>query len=244
MHDLRFWKIRSKGFNKLKWVKNHYYLKQFLRACSPAKKDVVLDVGTGTGVVADALLPFVNQVIGLDFSLDMLSKGNWGGKKNFVIADAREMPFNDNVFDLVTARSVLHHVLPSPLPALKESLRVLKKGGGIVVSEGVPPTDSVFKQYENIFSIKEKRILFREGDVAELFSAAGFKKIKTSYFWIRKSSVRNWLNHSGLEKKKQDEIFNIYLNDKELKKAHNCVLTEDGDCLVDVKTEIVKGFKG
>ena len=242
MRDLRFWKIRSKGFNNLEWVKNHYYLKQFLRACNPAKKDIVLDVGTGTGVVADALLPFVNQVIGLDYSIDMLSKGSWRGKKNFVIADAREMPFNNNVFDLVTARSVLHHVLPSPLPALKESLRVLKSRGRIVVSEGVPPADFVFNQYKDIFSIKEKRILFREGDVAGLLSEAGFQKIKTSYFWVRKSSVRNWLEHSGLKKSKQDEIFSIYLNDRELKKAHNCVLKDD-DCLIDVKTEIVKGFK-
>ncbi len=242
MDDLAFWKNRSSNFNKLEWVKNNFYLKHFLHACSPDKFDVVLDVGTGSGVVADAVLPFVKRVVGLDFSLDMLSKGKWGGNKNFVLADARSMPFEDNLFDLVTVRSVLHHILPSPLPALKEANRVLKLGGRIVVSEGVPPSDSVFKQYEDIFSIKEKRILFREGDVEKLLVEAGFDRVSSSYFWIKKSSVRNWLENSGLRKKKQEEILSIYLNDKELKKAHNCVL-RDGDCLVDVKTEIVKGFK-
>jgi len=243
MNDLAFWRIRSRAFNKLEWVNNFFYLKNFVSACSPIKNDVVLDVGTGSGVVADALLPFVSKVVGLDFSLDMLSKGEWGGRKTFVLGNAKKMPFENDFFDLVVMRSVLHHITDFPLRALQESRRVLKKGGRFVISEGVPPSDFVFKQYEDIFSIKEKRILFREGNVEGLVRKAGFEKVSSFYFWIKKSSVKNWLKYSGLSKDKQDEIFSIYLNDKQLQKEHNCVLTRDGDCLVDVKTEIVKGFK-
>jgi len=213
MDDAAFWKMRSKGFNNLEWVKHNYYLKKFLFACKPSKDDNVLDVGTGSGVVADALLPFVNRVVGLDFSLDMLSKGKWGGRKIFVVADARKMPFADKTFDLASIRSVLHHITPSPLPALKEVHRVLKNGGRIVVSEGVPPSNSVFKQYEDIFSIKEKRILFREGDVEKLLIKAGFNRVSSFCFWIRKRSVRNWLQHSGLRKKKQEEISHYLAED-------------------------------
>lgn len=243
MDDLAFWKIRARGFNKLDWVNHRDYLHKFISICSPSSSDIVLDVGTGSGKVAHALSNLVNRVIGLDFSLDMLSKGKWGGNKQFIVADARKMPFDNAIFDLITIRSVLHHVLPSPLPVLKESLRVLKEGGRIVVSEGVPPTNSVLRQYEDIFSLKEKRILFKEGDVGKLLSNAGFERIKSSYYWIKKSSVKNWLEHSGLKKSRQNEILDIYLNDDELKKVHNLVLTDDGDCLIDVKTEVVKAFK-
>ena len=242
MNDLAFWKIRARGFDNLNWVNHRTYLKKLLSLCSPKNSDVALDVGTGTGKIARALSKLVNRVVGLDFSLDMLSKGKWGGNMKFVVADARKMPFDAESFDLVTIRSVLHHVMPSPLPVLKESFRVLNEGGRIVVSEGVPPSNSVLKQYESIFSIKEKRILFKEGDVENLLLDAGFDRVKSSYFWIKGSSVRNWLEHSGLKKRKQEEIFNIYLNDRELQKAHNCVI-KGNDCLVDVKTELVKAFK-
>jgi len=107
----QFWKIRSKRYNNLKWVNDSSYIKAFISSTDFNKNDLVLDVGTGTGVIAHALAPFVKEVIGLDISQDMLKHSNWNGNKYFIKRDIRDPIFYDNVFDKVTARLVFHHIV-------------------------------------------------------------------------------------------------------------------------------------
>lgn len=94
----------------------------------PSKKNsVVLDLGCGNGVsTANIKGKFV---VGLDLSINQLAKA----KKNFptrdfVVADARQLPFMKETFDLIVAVNVLHHVT-NPEVVLKECHRVLKRGG-------------------------------------------------------------------------------------------------------------------
>lgn len=54
-----------------------------------------------------------------------------------VAADAVALPFRDGFFDVVFVMHVLHHV-PDRLSALKESRRVLKPNGSVVVSTAGP----------------------------------------------------------------------------------------------------------
>jgi SAM-dependent methyltransferase len=50
-----------------------------------------------------------------------------------VVADAKDLPFKSNVFDAVLMESVLEHI-DEPEKAIKESYRVLRKGGKIYIS--------------------------------------------------------------------------------------------------------------
>ncbi|MBU2052565.1 class I SAM-dependent methyltransferase [Patescibacteria group bacterium] len=81
----------------------------------------ILDAGCGTGILSDF---FRCDITGLDNSEDMLSK-------NFhkcVKGSVEDIPFEDNTFDMVVCRSLLHH-LKQPGLALSEMKRVLKQGG-------------------------------------------------------------------------------------------------------------------
>src|SRR3989338_2924881 len=154
----KFWKIRSERYNNLKWVNDSSYLKAFISSAGFNNKDLVLDVGTGTGVVAHALAPIVKEVIGLDISQDMLEHSNWKDNKYFIKRDIRDPIFYDNVFDKVTARMMFHHILEDTQKAMNECHRVLKKGGRMVLSEGVPQTPAVKEDYTKMFKLKEERL--------------------------------------------------------------------------------------
>lgn len=91
----------------------------------------VLDVGTGTGVAAAAVLERGASVVGIDFSEAMIAEARRIlPQANFRVANAEELPFEDGSFDAVVANGVLHH-LAEPDRALEEARRVLARGGQI-----------------------------------------------------------------------------------------------------------------
>jgi ubiquinone/menaquinone biosynthesis C-methylase UbiE len=117
-------------------------LHPWARRLIAAHKDAaVLDVGTGTGVVACTMASFGCKVRGIDHSPDMLGhareRARSMGIQNNVewdLADGEKLPYPDASFDAVTIQGVVHH-LPDPMPMLKESYRVLKPGGELYISE-------------------------------------------------------------------------------------------------------------
>ena len=54
-------------------------------------------------------------------------------KKLDVIGDVQDMPFKENTFDIILSLEVLEYV-PSPQKMLKESFKVLRKGGILLLS--------------------------------------------------------------------------------------------------------------
>lgn len=92
----------------------------------------LLDIGTGTGVVAAAAARQLGaSVIGVDFSETMLAEARRSVRGvDFRTASADALPFDDGSFDAVVANVVLHH-LGRPEAALAEAHRVLLPGGRI-----------------------------------------------------------------------------------------------------------------
>lgn len=238
-----FWRKRAERYNQLEWANHSLYLDAFVRAGEFKKTDVVLDVGTGTGIIAHATSPLVKQVIGLDKSQDMLEHSNWDGNLYFIKRNILNPIFKDEVFDKVTARQVFHHILRGTQPAMNYCYRVLKKGGLMVFSEGIPPSPEVKQDYIQIFKLKEKRLTFMEEDLITLMERARFKNIQVNIVWLREMSVRNWLANSGLPQSTQDRIFELHVTAGDyFKKAYNMVEAE-GDCLIDMKMVILVGEK-
>lgn len=243
MKQDHFWKIRSKKYNYLKWVHEPAYIKVFKSSADFNKNDLVLDVGTGTGIIAHALAPLVKEVIGLDISQDMLGHSNWKDNKYFIKRDIRNPIFYDNVFDKVTARMVFHHITERTKEAMDECYRILKIGGKMVLSEGVPPIPEVKEDYKRIFKLKENRLTFTEEDLVSLMKNSGFKNIRVSVHIMKNFSVHDWLENSGLPKDKQNKIFEMHVNGSEIfKKAYN-MKNVNGDCLIDIKNLILVGEK-
>jgi demethylmenaquinone methyltransferase/2-methoxy-6-polyprenyl-1,4-benzoquinol methylase len=114
--------------------------RRFLVSRLPADRGHVLDVATGTGLVAAALVARGFRVTGLDQSAEMLARASdrFGGRVELVEASADDLPFPDASFDHLTFTYLLRYV-DDPAATLRELARVVRPGGTVAMLEfGVP----------------------------------------------------------------------------------------------------------
>ena len=106
----------------------------------PRDGGTVLDVATGTGLVAERLLAEGHRVTGLDQSPDMLAvaRSRFGDRVELVEASATEIPFADASFDHLTFTYLLRYV-DDPAATLVELARVVRPGGTIANLEFCVP---------------------------------------------------------------------------------------------------------
>jgi ubiquinone/menaquinone biosynthesis C-methylase UbiE len=108
----------------------------------------VLDIGTGTGVVAIEAARVVGKtgrVVGIDLSQGMLRHAKRRATEEGVAPwltfhpdDAERLSYPDASFDVVLSLFALLH-FPNPETALREMHRVLRPGGRVVVAIGAAP---------------------------------------------------------------------------------------------------------
>jgi ubiquinone/menaquinone biosynthesis C-methylase UbiE len=100
----------------------------------------LLDVGCGPGTVTVDLARILKggHVVGVDAAPQVLdaAREHAAGYENvrFEEANAYELPFGDDTFDVVYAHQLLQH-LSDPVAALREMKRVAKPGGLIAVRD-------------------------------------------------------------------------------------------------------------
>jgi ubiquinone/menaquinone biosynthesis methyltransferase len=114
---------------------------RLVRSVRAGPGDLVLDVATGTGLVARAVRErYGCRIVGLDRSADMLSVAEaHDGQLSLVRARAETLPFPDDSFDHLTFAYLLRYV-DDPAATLRELARVIRPGGRIVALDfGVPP---------------------------------------------------------------------------------------------------------
>ncbi|MGZ4666635.1 MAG: class I SAM-dependent methyltransferase [Frankiaceae bacterium] len=158
-------------------------------------RDVVLDVGCGTGWFAAGLrraLPAGAFVIGADLSAGMLGRARDAGAWPLLQADAARLPVRTGTVDVLACRGVLHH-LPDVPAALREWRRVLRAGGAVVVaSEPTPAVDrhagvlvrgllpvlhrrlSAEEDFWEVASMAANLHVFTPRELADMAAAAGF----------------------------------------------------------------------
>lgn len=122
----------------------------------------VLDMAGGTGDIAQRILDAsvgYAEVTVSDINADMLRVGEerakkwrFGGQAKFVVANAEELPFEDESFDAYTIAFGIRNV-PRIEVALKEAYRVLKRGGRFLCLEfstvDVPGLDRIYKEWSD-----------------------------------------------------------------------------------------------
>ena len=119
-----------------------------VRAIDPQPSQRVLDVATGTGMVAEALARRSTcEVVGLDQSEAMLAEArarvsrdpSLAARVSLVRGEAERLPFADGEFDALTFTYLLRYV-DDRAATMRELARVVKPGGRIgMVEFGVPP---------------------------------------------------------------------------------------------------------
>jgi ubiquinone/menaquinone biosynthesis C-methylase UbiE len=130
-------------------VKNYYrdyehiYLAHpIMEAIAPQKDPLVLDVATGTGRLPLALVRhrhFEGRAIGIDLSRRMLHFAAknlypYEERVDFIWSPAENLPFSDNIFDVVTCLEALEF-MTQPKAVLSELVRVLRPGGLLLITQ-------------------------------------------------------------------------------------------------------------
>jgi demethylmenaquinone methyltransferase/2-methoxy-6-polyprenyl-1,4-benzoquinol methylase len=113
--------------------------------------DRILDVATGTGMVAEALVNrYGCSVVGLDQSPEMLSGAQakldadlrLAARIELVRGEAESLPFGDREFDHLTFTYLLRYV-EDPGATLRELARVVEPGGRVASLEFMLPPNSI-----------------------------------------------------------------------------------------------------
>jgi SAM-dependent methyltransferase len=123
-------------------VVEHYLAKRtrfIVLTCPPPAR--LLDVGCGTGTLAERLGACGYDVTGLDPSAGMLERLQTRAPRiSAVQGSATRMPFGDDEFDLSISVATMHHLGDAAAVgrALEEMVRVVRPGGRVIVWDHNP----------------------------------------------------------------------------------------------------------
>ena len=115
------------------------------KVIAPTSGMKILDLAAGTGSSSEPLAKAGADVTAADFSEGMIAAGRKARPHlNFVKADALNLTFPDNTFDLLTISFGLRNT-ENTAKALAEARRVVKPGGRLGVVEFSSPTFAPFR---------------------------------------------------------------------------------------------------
>ncbi|MDY6851759.1 MAG: methyltransferase domain-containing protein [Thermodesulfobacteriota bacterium] len=135
--EKRFWDRVARRYDGSMGPRYHRVVAMTVSGIEPGDK--VLEIATGTGLVAFEAAKTAREVIGVDISRKMIdeaeNKKKAGGISNiiFQVEDAYKTPFKDGSFDAVICCNMLH-IVQDPDIVLGEARRVLKPNGRLMAS--------------------------------------------------------------------------------------------------------------
>ncbi len=140
-----------------------------------------LEIGCGNGNVSKYIAKnYIGNVIATDIDSEQIAADSRSSSNisnlTFQIADAIDLPFKDESFDVIISFGVLHHV-KGWQKALTEIIRVLRPGGYLLYAEVIYPESIANMDKSSKLSfgletidIKEIKAFFNENDFEELHS--------------------------------------------------------------------------
>lgn len=113
-------------------------IEALVRETGITKTSRVLEIGIGTGRIAISVAEHVDRLFGIDLSVEMMNKlrlklSNSRLQIEIAQANARDLPFASEFFDVAYAVHV-YHLVADWRNAILDARRVLKPGGKFVVS--------------------------------------------------------------------------------------------------------------
>ena len=131
--------VKHKNF----WDKNAGRYDRFMRKDAAAyeqlyellrhvvRNKTVLELATGTGLIAKNIVNSAGHIEATDASAEMIAqakRNNHSAKLHFSVQDMFHLPYADGSFDVVIVANALH-IVPEPESALSEIRRVLRNDG-------------------------------------------------------------------------------------------------------------------
>ena len=180
------------------WDKNAGRYNRFMRKDRAAYEEIyelirpivrhktVLELATGTGLIAKHIVNAAALVEATDASAEMIAEAkrdNHSAKLHFSAQDMFHLPYANQSFDVVIVSNALH-IVPQPEKALQEIKRVLKDDGTLIA-----PT---FTHAGNSFSGKVKAFFMKLAGFplhSRWTSAEYLRYLNQNGWTVRKSAV-------------------------------------------------------
>lgn len=232
------------------------YGNSLIEILNPHQGEKILDLGCGTGDLANQLYEYGVEITGVDKSENMVEQA---GRKYphipFMVQDATHLDYHSE-FDAVFSNATLHWVQPA-IQALHGIYRSLKQGGRFVAEFGGKGnvqtiTDEIIQQIKEAgFEFKKEQFPWFYPSIAEystLMEEAGFRVTFAQHFdrptpLEGNNGLTNWIEMFGHqlfdgipENTKKEITTNV---EKNLKN----VLNKDGHWIADYKRIRVIGVR-
>lgn len=239
---VHYFSKRAEKYNhSSNWVVDHDLIRKMFELSEAGSNAEVLDIATGTGLIAKEFLGKVNKVTGIDISHEMYKRAK-GHMDEIHFSPMEKMPFDDNSFDVCVCRQGLQFVELNK--AISEIYRVLKPGGVVVLCHLTAYGDEDKEFTYKIQKLRNpaRKNYFMPNDILNELKKHGFKDSR-NFSYISDESINKWIDNGAIPEENMEWIKNLYNNaPKDFVNIHKIRYTED-DIIDSMLFTIVKARK-
>lgn len=213
-------------------------LQKLLQMVSVIGKEVLLDIATGGGHTANAFAPLVKNITAVDLTPEMLNaaqnfiKGNGHQNVQFLQADAEDLPFSDESFDIVTCRIAPHH-FPHVNQFINEVYRVLRTNGQFLLDDNVVPEEDIFDEFYNTIEKWRDYSHFRawkKSEWLQMLELAGFEIFEWHRF-DKTFRFETWCGRMNLSKEEKEKLSDYIIGASAKVKEKFRIVIEDNQVI-------------
>ena len=181
-----FWDRNAGRYNRFMRKDGAAYGEMYALIQPIVRHKTVLELATGTGLIAKSIVNAAAHIEATDASAEMIAEAkrdNRSAKLHFSVQDMFRLPYADKSFDVVIVSNALH-IVPRPEKALQEIKRVLKDDGVLIA-----PT---FTHAGNSFSGKVRAFFMKRVGFplhSKWTSAEYLRFLQQNGWAVRKSAV-------------------------------------------------------
>ena len=150
-----FWDKNAGRYDRFMRKDQAAYEEMYALIWPVVKAKTVLELATGTGLIAKSIVNAAAHVEATDASVEMIAEAkrdNQSARLHFSVQDMFHLPYADKSFDVVIVSNALH-IVPQPEKALQEIKRVLKDDG-VLIASTFTHADNSFSGKANAFFMK------------------------------------------------------------------------------------------
>jgi ubiquinone/menaquinone biosynthesis C-methylase UbiE len=167
-------------------------LNLLLQISNAGRRDTVLDVACGAGLVVCAFAEVVQSAAGIDLTPAMIQRAQTLEREkgltnvSWQVGDVVPLPYGNKSFSIVTCRYALHH-MESPAAVVSEMVRVCAPGGRVVLADmyasSNPVKAAAFNGMEKRRDCSHVRTLPRD-ELEALVHAAGLRRLQLAFYGL------------------------------------------------------------